>query len=233
MCAGLGLDQLQCRTNGVGGGIGSAAQQSVGLAHLHQHGAEVVALHQGCAALFGAHLALAQIHHGGHHGVHLGISGRVEDGDTGDIEAVVGRCGANLAFIAHQDHVHQVFILQTERGLQDARIGTFGKHDGAALCFQVFSQLCKHIHSFFLHSISDCSNMICLSGSIYQAQYTLLFPFPQEVSCTPLLCAKRRCVPSAGAWFRHTAAKCGKNREILQILLYIRYFALYTIPIVL
>ena len=44
MCALLGLDKLQRGTNGIGGGVGRAAQQAVGNAHLHQHGAEIVAL---------------------------------------------------------------------------------------------------------------------------------------------------------------------------------------------
>ena len=60
LVAGLGLDELQGGTDRVGGGIGGAAQQSVGIAHLHQHGAEVVALLERGAALVGGHLALAQ-----------------------------------------------------------------------------------------------------------------------------------------------------------------------------
>ena len=69
-----GLVLMSCRagTHGVGGGIGGAAQQSVGLAHLHQHGAEVIALLQVAADLLLRHLALAQLHHLLNHLLHAG-----------------------------------------------------------------------------------------------------------------------------------------------------------------
>ena len=82
---GLGLDELQGGADGVGGGVGGAAQQTVGHAHLYQHGAEVVALHQGGAALVGGHLAAAQRHHLLHHLVHVGIGGGVDDLSTPDV----------------------------------------------------------------------------------------------------------------------------------------------------
>ena len=49
LVAWLGLDELQRGTDRVGRGVGSAAEQAVGLAHLDEHGAEVVALLERCA----------------------------------------------------------------------------------------------------------------------------------------------------------------------------------------
>ena len=75
----LGLDQLQSRTDGISGGISSAAQQAVSLAHLHQHGAEVVGLLQQLAALLRSHLAFAQLHHGADHFLKALVVGGVDD----------------------------------------------------------------------------------------------------------------------------------------------------------
>ncbi len=145
MRAGLGLDQLQGGAHGVGGGIGGAAQQSVGLAHLHQHGAEVVALLQGGAAVVLAHLALAQLHHLADHLVHTVIGGGIQDRCAGDVKAVLFSGGLHLVHIAHQDHVHQVLLHQAGGGLLDAGVRALGEDDGAAGFLQIVQKSGKHV----------------------------------------------------------------------------------------
>ena len=133
MRAGLGLDELEGGADGVCGGVGGAAQQGVGLAHLHQHGAEVVALLQSGAAVVLAHLAPAELHHLGDHLVHAGVGLGIEDLGPADVEAVLRGGGVDLVRIAHQDDVHQILLDEAGGGLLDAGIGALGEDDGAAV----------------------------------------------------------------------------------------------------
>ena len=144
MRAGLGLDELEGGADGVGGGVGGPAQQSVGLAHLHQHGAEVVALLQGGAAVLLAHFAAAELHHPGNHLVHAGVCGGVDDLGLADIEAVFPGGGVDLVRIAHQDDVHQVLLDEARGGLLDAGVGALGKDDGASVGLQIVQKSGKH-----------------------------------------------------------------------------------------
>ena len=94
LVARLGLDELQRGTDGIGGGVGGAAEQAVGLAHLDEHGAEVVALLERGAALVGGHLALAQLDHLLDHRVHALVILGVDDLGAADVEAdVLGHNG--------------------------------------------------------------------------------------------------------------------------------------------
>ena len=144
MGALLGLDQLQSGPDGIGGGIGGTAQQSVGVAHLHQHGAEVVALGQGLPAVVGGHLALAQLHHLLHHFLHGGVSSRVENFQALDVE-VTGLGGdGDFLYVAHQNGGQEAVLLQTGSGLQDTGVGAFGKDDLPGICFQGLDHRFKH-----------------------------------------------------------------------------------------
>ena len=133
LVARLGLDQLQGGADGVGGGVGGAAQQGVGHAHLHQHGAKVVALLQGGPALIGGHLALAQLHHLLHHGVHAVIVLRVNDDGAADIEAGLLGGGLDLLLVAHQHGGQEGPGQQPGGCLQDAGVGALGKDDLAGM----------------------------------------------------------------------------------------------------
>ena len=147
LAARLGLDDLQGGTDGVGGGVGSAAQQSVGIAHLHQHGAEVVGLRQGLAALLLGHLALAQLHHQGHHLVHVSEVGGVHDLSAADVEAGLFGSLGDLVGVAHQNGSQEGTGQQTGRSLQDAGIGALGEDDLTGMRLQLFDQKFKHVDS--------------------------------------------------------------------------------------
>ena len=144
MCARLGLDQLKCRTNGVCGGVSSTAEQCVSLAHLDEHGAEVVALCQICADGLHVHLALAQVEHGLSHLVHLRIGSRVDDLGAGDVEAArCSRC-LDLVDIADQNDVHQLILEQTRGSFQDAGIRTLGEYNLSLVRLENRNQIFKH-----------------------------------------------------------------------------------------
>ncbi len=129
MCALLGLDQLQSGTDGVGGGVGSAAQQAVCLAHLHQHGAEVVGLLQQSAALLCGLLALAQLHHGADHLIKTGVVLRVDDLGSGNIKVTGGGSSLALSLVAHHDDLQHALGQQLASGLQDAGVIALGEND--------------------------------------------------------------------------------------------------------
>ena len=142
--AGLGLNELKRRPDGVRGGVGGTAQQAVGLPHLDQHGAEVVALHQVLPAVLGGHLSLAQLHHLLHHGVHAGIGGRVHNAHAFNVKAALLRCGLDLGLHTHQDGGQETILLQAGGGLQNPGVRALGKNQGAGIGFQGFDQFCKH-----------------------------------------------------------------------------------------
>ena len=120
LVAWLGLDELQRGTDRVGRGVGSAAEQAVGLAHLDEHGAEVVALLERGAALVGGHLALAQLHQGGDHLLHVGEGLGINDLSAPDVEAdLLGHLPALLG-VADQDRGQEGTGPQAGRGLQHA-----------------------------------------------------------------------------------------------------------------
>ena len=148
LVAGLGLHQLQGGADGVGGGVGGAAQQGVGLTHGHQHGAEVVALLQGGPDLVLGHLALAQLHHLGHHGLHVLILLRVDDDGAPDVEAGVLGGGADLVLISQQDGGQERTGQQAGGGLQNAGVGALGKDDLAGMLFQNADQFLEHCEPF-------------------------------------------------------------------------------------
>ena len=79
-----------------------SAVEAVGLAHLDEHGAEVVALLERGAALVGGHLALAQRDHLVDHLVHAVEILGVDDLGTADVEADVLSGGGNLIGVADE-----------------------------------------------------------------------------------------------------------------------------------
>ena len=141
----LGLHELEGGTDGVGGGVGSAAEQSVSLAELYEHRAEIIALGQSCAALLVGHLALAELDHLRDHLVHAFICSGVDDGGLANAEIALFGRSLDLGFVADQDDVHQVFLEKTVGRLEDTGVGAFGEDDGTTGGFQSVKQFCKHV----------------------------------------------------------------------------------------
>ena len=135
---------MQSGTDGISGGVGGAAQQSVGVAHLHQHGAEVVGLHQSGTALLLGHLALAQFHHGGDHLVHVLEGGGIDDLGAANVEADLLGGGLNVSRVAYQNGGQEGTGQQTGGSLQNAGIGTLGENDLAGMGLQFLDQELKH-----------------------------------------------------------------------------------------
>ena len=142
--AGLGLHQLQGGTDGIGGGVGGAAQQAVDLALLDQHGAEVVALHQRGPALVGAHFALAQGNHGFHHFVHAFIGGGVQNFYILDVKTTLFRGSLDFLHVAHQHGGQEAALDQAGSGLQNTGVSALGKDDFPGILFQGFDHSSEH-----------------------------------------------------------------------------------------
>ena len=159
----LGLDQLEGGTDGIGGGVGRAAQQGVGLAHGHQHGAEVVALLQSSAALVLGHLALAQLHHLGHHGLHVLIVLGIDNDRAADVEAGVLGGGPDSLLIAHQHGGQECTGQQAGGGLQDTGVGSLCEHDLAGMCLQNIDEFLEHTEPF-LPKLNFQTENACLLG---------------------------------------------------------------------
>ena len=145
MSALLGLDQLQSGADGVSGGVGSAAQQAVSLAHLDQHGAEVVGLLQQSSALLSGLLALAQLDHGVDHLIETCVVLRVDDLGSGNIIVASSSGSLALCLIADHNHFQHALSQQLACGLQDAGVIALGKNDRLGVRFQLGYQRCKHI----------------------------------------------------------------------------------------
>ena len=140
----LGLDELQRRADGVRGGVGRTAEQRIGHAHLHEHGAEVVALLEVGADFFHGHFALAQVEHALGHLVHLVIVGGIDDLQPLDVKAAgLGR-SLHVLDVADEDRRQEAALLQAGSGLEDAGIGTLGVDDLARIGFENFNQIFKH-----------------------------------------------------------------------------------------
>ena len=148
--AGLALDQLQSRADGVSGGVGCAAQQAVSLALLDQHGAEVIALGQSGTALLIGHLALAQLDHLGDHLIKALVVGRVDDLGTGDVKAAVSSGLLDGFDLAQQDDLQGLACQQTACSGQNTGVGTLGKDDGLRLSLQLLLKIFENGHCLIL-----------------------------------------------------------------------------------
>ena len=181
LVAGLGLDQLQSGTDGVGGGVGSAAQQSVGLTHSHQHGAEVVALLQSSAALFLGHLALAQLDHLGNHSVHVLVGLGVYDDGAADVEAGVLSGSADFLFLTHQHGGQESTGQQTGRGLQNTGIGALGEYDLTGMSLQDVDEFLEHVnHSFQNRNLGAGDEKKRLTSCTLFWDYGSIFPWKMQ-----------------------------------------------------
>ena len=183
VAAGLGLDELQRGTHGVRGGVGRAAEQAVGHAHLDEHGAEVVALLQRVAALLGRHLALAQLDHLLDHRVHLGIVRGIGDLGAADVEAGVLGGRGDLLGIADEHGLEEVTGQQTGARLEDAGVGAFGKDDGFGALFQGCDQLTKHIE--IPPNFCAAGGRQELTGTVYTSFFRVSTPNHKKFTIFP------------------------------------------------
>ena len=157
MCALLGLDELKCGTNGIGGGVGCAAEQAVCDAHLDEHGAEVVALGKSRTAILSAHLALAQSDHFIDHCVHALVGQGVKYLKAVDIEAALCGSSLDLIDITDEDGGQEAFLFKSCSRLKYACIVAFGVDDLAGIILQNFNEIFKH---FKISSIfASCANI--------------------------------------------------------------------------
>ena len=133
------------------------AEQGIGHTHLHEHGAEVVALLEVGADFFHGHFALAQVKHALSHLVHLVVVGGVDDLETLDVEvAGLGR-RLHVIDIADKDRRQEAALLQAGSGLKDAGVGALGVNDLARIGFENFNQIFEHgVFLQYIHLFSVC-----------------------------------------------------------------------------
>ena len=113
-------------------------------------------------ALVLGHFALAQLHHGGNHLVHLGESGGINDFGAPDIEANLLGGRLDLIGVAHQHGGQEGTGQQTGGSLQNAGIGALGEDDLAGMGFELLNQEFKHER--FLQKIGFWSESYWLSS---------------------------------------------------------------------
>ena len=160
--ARLGLDDLEGGPDGVGGGVCSAAQQRIGNAHLHQHGAEVVGLLQEGEGLFLGHtLAFPQLAEELHHLVKALIVVRVDDLGAPDVVARLLCGGPDHIGLADEDGGQKGAGQQPGGRLQNTGVCALGKNDGLG----VFLQLLDHGAKTECHSMSSSIFHGRLSGT--------------------------------------------------------------------
>ena len=144
LVAGLGLDDLQSRTDCVSGGIGSTAQEAVSLAHLDQHGAEIVSFGKDGACLFGGHaFGLSDLTEHVHHLVHLVIVFGIDNDRAADVEALDLSCFLDLIHLSEKDGGQEVAGQKTGSRLQDSRVAALCEDDPLRLLFQLVDHYLK------------------------------------------------------------------------------------------
>ena len=109
------------------------------VAHLDEHGAEVVALGERGARVLCGDLAAAQLDHLLDHRVHFGIGQRIDYLKTLDIEAALcSRC-LDLIDVADENRSQEAVLLEPCCGLENARIAALGIDNLAGIGFKYLS----------------------------------------------------------------------------------------------
>ena len=142
LLAGLGLDDLQGRAHGVGGGVHGAGDQAVGVAEHHEHGAEVAGVGQLLAGLLLGHALLGtQLAQLGDHGLqHVLVVHSLEAGAIQVVQAQFLAASQNGVLVAHDDEVHDLALKQVVGRLDDAVLLAFGQHDGLLVALGLAEQ---------------------------------------------------------------------------------------------
>ncbi len=149
MCAGLGLYKLQSGTDGICGRIGCAAEQAVCNAHLDEHGAEIISLGKGFAALLLGHLALAERDHGGDHLFHSFICSGIQDLRLRNIKAAFFRSSLHFVNVSDEDDTHQLFCQKLSSSRENSRIRTLGENNRLGFRLYLRNQFIKHAYPPF------------------------------------------------------------------------------------
>ena len=142
--AGLGLYELQRGADRIRGGVGGAAEQGVRLAHLDQHGAEVVRLLEGGGAVLAAELALAQREHRLDHLGEVRVIIGVYDLQAVYIEAALGRGGLDLGRVADEHRREEAAGLEPCGALEDTGVRSFGVDYLPGVFLEYFNKILKH-----------------------------------------------------------------------------------------
>ena len=154
LVAGLGLDQLKCRTYGVCSRISSSSKKAVTLAHLNKHGAKIVALGQSLADLLLCHLAFSKLHHLRNHGIHLRIGQGIYD--LALVNIIITRCrgSLNLVHITQKNNAKDTFCRQSGGGIKNTAVRSLCINDGSRILLEILDHLCQHIITSSQSSVS-------------------------------------------------------------------------------
>ena len=162
-----GLDDLERRSERVGGGVAGAGNKAVGIAHLDHHGGKIgIVVHGFASLLNGDAFACAQL------GKFLRISfmtligGRAYNGCTGNV---------NLIRISKDYKICKVFGDDDLCGRNGAGIFTFGKHDGFFIslsgCFHLFKKLSHEKNSYQKGNLCHTNLIIGVRDKIRNEKY--------------------------------------------------------------
>ena len=138
----LGLDDLQCRTYGVGRGVDGSGNETVCFTEHHEHGAKVAVIGELLACLFLGHALLGtQLAQFGDHRseyflVVLGLELRLFKG----FESKLLTAGENAFLVSDDDQIDDITLEQIVGCLDDAVFGSFRKHDGSLVCLGLAQQ---------------------------------------------------------------------------------------------
>ena len=95
-------------------------------------------------AVLRGHLALAQLDHRRDHLVHALVGRGIEDLQTFDVKAALGRSRLHGFDVADENGGQEAVLLQAGGRFEDARVGALGVDDLARIGFQNFNQIFKH-----------------------------------------------------------------------------------------
>ena len=103
---------------------------------------------QGRAAVLKAHLALAELGHGGCHFLKTVIFLGIDDFRAADIERGFLCRLINLVFLADENGLQECTGQQAGAGLKNTGVCALGKHNGLRILLQTCDQLLEHGCSF-------------------------------------------------------------------------------------
>ena len=144
MCARLGLDKLECRTDSVCCRVCRSAEQAVCLAHLNEHCSKIVSFEECCSAFVGCHFALAQLDHSLDHLFHSVVVLRIDDLGFADIKATFFSCSLDCVNISYKHYSHEILCKESCGSFLDTGICTLSKYNCLRLSLDFFNQFVKH-----------------------------------------------------------------------------------------
>ena len=146
MCARFCFDQLEGRSDGVRSRIRRSSEQAVGLAHLYEHGPEIVAVRREFSGVFLGELALAEFYHLCDHFVKAFVVRRVDDLAPGKIIAALFGSLFEFRLAADEDDLQNARFSEFGSGVHDARVRSVREDNGARSGFQLLGQFIENRH---------------------------------------------------------------------------------------